>query len=45
MAHLSAAFLRLSRNTDIKGPDGCLDTALKFLTAKIVYSSLTLSLC
>ena len=44
-AHLSSAFLRLSRNTDIEGPDGCLDTALKFLTAKIVYSTLSLSLC
>ena len=45
MAHLSSALLRLSRNTDIEGPDGCLDTTLKFLTAKIVYSTLTLSLC
>ena len=25
-AHLSSAFLRFSRNTDIEGPDGCLDT-------------------
>ena len=44
-AHLSSAFLRFSRNTDIEGPDGCLDTALKFLTAKIVYNTLSLSLC
>ena len=29
-AHLSSAFLRFSRNTDIEGPDGCLDTAFKF---------------
>ena len=43
-AHLSSAFLRFSQNTDIEGPDGCLDTALKFLTAKIVYSTLSLSL-
>ena len=44
-AHLSSALLRFSRNTDIEGPDGCLDTALKFLTAKNVYSTLSLSLC
>ena len=44
-AHLSSAFLHFSRNTDIEGPDGCLDIALKFLTAKIVYSTLSLSLC
>ena len=44
-AHLSSAFLRFSRNTDIEGPDGCFDTALIFLTAKIVYSTLSLSLC
>ena len=37
-AHLSSPFLRSSRNTDIEGLDGCLDAALKFLTAKIVYN-------
>ena len=31
------SFLHFSRNTDIEGPDGCLDTALEFLTAKFVY--------
>ena len=44
-AHLSSAFLRFSRNTDIEGPGRCFDTALKFLTAKIVYSTLSLSVC
>ena len=39
-AHLSSAFLRFSRNTDIEDPDGCLDSAIKFLTAKIVYIKL-----
>ena len=41
----STSFLHFSRNTDIGGPDGCLDTALKFLTATFVYSKLSLSLC
>ena len=36
-AHLSSPFLRFLRNTDIESLDRCLDTALKFLTAKIVY--------
>ena len=40
--HLSVHFLR---DTDIEDPGGCLDTALKFLTAKFVYSKLSLSLC
>ena len=39
------SFLHFSRNTDIKGPDGCLNTALKFLPAKFVNSELSLSLC
>ena len=41
----STSFLHFSRNTDIGGPDGCLDTALKFLTAIFVYRKLSVSLC
>ena len=44
-AENSTSFLHFSRNTDIEDPDGCLDTALKFLTAKFVYSELSLRLC
>ena len=46
-AENSTSFLHFSRNTDIEDPDGCLDTALKFLTAlaKFVYGKLSLSLC
>ena len=45
LSHLTTSFLHFSQNTDIKGPDGCLNTALKFLPAKFVYSELSLSLC
>ena len=31
----STSLLHFSRNTDIKDPDGCLDTAVKFLTANL----------
>ena len=41
----STSFLHFSRITDIGGPDGCLDTALKCLTAIFVYSKLSLSFC